>query len=132
MQDGIKNLSINDLFTRLHRALTELFNDASSLVEANNSVKSDNIRTLRSSIIARLANNENIKENENLLKVLDLFVTDKSFIQLVKEDSKEWLEFLEAIEKNLKSIEKDVNPKDRREIERINSSIEKAKSMLRK
>ena len=66
----------------------------------------------------RLNSNEDIEENKTLIKVLDLFVTDKSFLRMIKDDSEEWLEFLDVIEKNLNKVGDNLSGEDKREIEK--------------
>ncbi len=132
MQDGIMNLGIGELFSRLHRALTELVEDAARMVELNSTVTSETVRSIRDRIIKRLSGEDSIEEDEAVLKILDLFVTDRAFIRMVNEDSKDWLEFLEAIEKSLKRAERGMDPRDRLRIERITVAIDKAKLVIRR
>lgn len=132
MIDEIKNTTVVELFSKLHRAISELVSDASKMVELNDSVRMDSVRSIRNDIVKKLNGNENIEENRTLVKILDLFITDKSFIRMIKDDSKEWLEFLDVIEKNLNKIGNDLDGEDRKEIANITKAIDNARKMIRK
>ena len=132
MINELKNLSVGELFSRLHMAISELVSDASKIVELNSSVKMDSIRDIRTDIVKRLNSNEDIEENKTLIKVLDLFVTDKSFLRMIKDDSEEWLEFLDVIEKNLNKVGDNLSGEDKREIEKITHAIDGARKLIRK
>jgi hypothetical protein len=64
--------------------------------------------------------------------MLDLFSKDSAFIEIVRDDADEWLEFLTAIETNLGVIMEDLEGGDREVAERTLKAIEKAKAMIRK
>ncbi len=132
MIDEIKNTTIVELFSKLHRAISELISDASKMVELNDSVKMDSVRNIRNDIVKKLNGNENIEENKTLVKILDLFITDKSFIRMIRDDSKEWLEFLDVIERNMNKIGNDLSGEDRKEIANITKAIDDARKMIRK
>lgn len=131
MDDKVTS-SIGSLFTRLHRGLIALAAEASRLTGMNSSVNAREVRGAREEIIKRLSEGEGIEESRTMLKILDLFSKDSAFIEIVKDDADEWLEFLDAIEKNLGIIMEDLEGGDRKVAERTLEAIEKAKQMIRK
>jgi len=130
--DGRVTSSIESLFARLHRGLLALAAEASKLTGMNSSVNASEVREAREEIIKRLSGGEGIEESRTMLKILDLFSKDSAFIEIVKDDADEWLEFLDAIEKNLGIIVNDLEGEDRKVAERTLEAVEKAKAMIRK
>ncbi len=130
--EGIGRLRIGQLFSKLHNSIRRFSSDASRMVEKNEEVNTDTINELRDSITERLGNNENIDENKALLKTLDLLLTDKAFIRLVRDDAERWLGFLDAIEESLLKVDKDLSAEDRAEIEKAMGMLHGIRHALRK
>ncbi len=132
MDDKITS-SIGGLFSRLHRGLLALSAEASKLTSMNSSVNAHEVREAREEIVKKLSENQGFEETRTLLKVLDLFSKDSAFIELVRDESKEWLEFLDTIEKSLNIMLEDLEGDDREIAERAITAVEAArKSLLRK
>ncbi len=130
--EGIGRLRIGQLFSKLHNSIRRFSSDASRMVEKNDEVNTDTINELRDSITERLGNNENIDENKALLRTLDLLLTDKAFIRLVRDDADRWLGFLDAIEESLLKVDKDLGAEDRAEIEKAMGMLHGIRHALRK
>jgi hypothetical protein len=132
MFDNIRNLSLKDLFQKLHDEITDFIENAERIIEINESIKIDNIRQIRDHITERLNKNEDIEENKLILKILDVFITDKSFIRIMRKDADDWLEFLDALEGNLKKVGKDFTEKDKMELNNVIGIIDNAKKIIRR
>ena len=132
MFDNIRSLSLKELFQKLHDEITDFIENAERIMDINESIKIDNIRQIRDHITERLNKNENIEENKLILKVLDIFITDKSFIRIIRKDADDWLEFLDALESNLKKVGEDFTKKDRMELDNVIGIIDDAKKMIRR
>ena len=100
--------------------------------EQNTFIKGLVFRLVKKHIAERLNKNENIEENKLILKVLDIFITDKSFIRIIRKDADDWLEFLDALESNLKKVGEDFTKKDRMELDNVIGIIDDAKKMIRR
>lgn len=128
--DGKITSTIEGLFSRLHRGLVALSAEASKLTSMNSSVNAREVREAREEIISKLSNNEGFQETRTLLKVLDLFSKDSAFIELVRDESEEWLEFLDTIEKSLDIMLEDLEGDDREIAKRAITAVETARSSL--
>ena len=67
-----------------------------------------------------------------MLKTLDLFLTDKAFIRLIKEDSEEWLSFLDAIEESLVKVDHNLTGEDKQEIDSVLRKLDEVRNLIRK
>ncbi len=130
--EGVRNLRLGELIAKLHTSITEFSKNTSKMVELNESMHTEKINELRDAITKRLSKNENIEENQALLKTLDLFLTDKAFIRLIKEDSEEWLSFLDAIEEGLVKVDHNLTGEDKQEIDSVLRKLDEARSLIRK
>ncbi len=130
--EGLRNLSLNELFTRLHNAISNLSKGIGELSKKNREMSLVDVIELRNHIKKRLEAKEDTLENEKLLKIVELFKEDKNAIELVKIDLDEWLEFLEAmkahIEKNIGGAEKD----EIAELAKMKKEITNLQNVLRK
>lgn len=132
MLDGFKNLSLSALVSRLHDAIVEFIEDIDQLIEENKQMGYDEIKQLRSHIIARLEKREEEADNKKILNLLDLFTTNKAVIELVKEDSEEWINLIEALEKRLDKPESAITEEEKEDLERIKVLTTEIKAMIRK
>lgn len=132
MLDDIRTLSLNNLISRLHDAVVEFVKNVGSIVQENKELAMSDIRDLREHISRKLANNEEVADNKKLLKLLDLFATDKAVLELIKEDAEEWVGMLEAIEERLESRGENITKGERREIDEINRLTSEIKRLARK
>ena len=110
MTGNLSRFSISKLVDMLHEAISKVAMDLDKIVENNNEVSLSEIESLREHIEERLKKGENVNENETILKLIDLFLTDKYVLEFIKGDSNEWLSFIttikEAMEKGqLNTIE---------------------------
>ena len=105
MTSDVRGLSIGDLLSRLHSAILGFVGTLGETLSINSQVSTADIRELREHIRGRLQRNEDITDNQKLLKVLDLFATNKAVLELTREDADEWLRFIEDIERGLSSKE---------------------------
>lgn len=133
MNTDLKIFSLKELFTKLHDNMKTFIADTKNALDRNNDVSFEDIKRMREHITQRLNHGENIEDNEALLKVLNLFTMDKAFLNVTKEESEEWLDFIEAIEASVKDFDKyAATSEERHDIEEINKVLSEAKSLLRK
>lgn len=132
MLDGIRNLSLGNLFGSLHETMLNFVKSLDSLIAENKAITLDDIKTLRGYIKEKLAGNERIDDKQKLLRLLDLFATDRAVIELMKEEAEEWVEMLEAIESSISSQDKELTEQEKDEVEKINQLTAEIKAMIRK
>jgi DNA-directed RNA polymerase beta' subunit len=130
--DGIKGLSLSNLFGSLHEAMLNFVKSLDSLIAENKAITLDDIKTLRGYIKEKLAGNEQIDDKQKLLRMLDLFSTDRAVIELMKEEAEEWVEMLEAIEGNISNQDKELTEQEKEEVEKIHQLTSEIKAMIRK
>ncbi|MCL5122626.1 MAG: hypothetical protein M1279_01485 [Candidatus Marsarchaeota archaeon] len=133
MNTELKLMSLKELFSKLQNDVKAFLSDTRNALERNNEVGFDDIKRVREHITERLNNGESVEDNEEILKVLNLFTMDKAFLQITSEETEGWVEFLNAIEERMNGLDKYATTKEeRRDLEEINDAIAKAKSLLRK
>ena len=130
--DGIKNITLSNLFGSLHEAMLNFVKSLDSLIKENKDISLEDIKTLRDHIKERLQDSEEITDKQKLLKLLDLFSTDRAVVELMKEEAEEWLEMLEAIEDNISNQEGELNAQEKEEIEKIHKLTAEIKAVLRR
>ena len=129
----LKLLSLKELFSKLHNDIKVFLVDTRNAIERNNEVGFDDIKRVREHITERLNNGESVEDNEEILKVLNLFTMDKAFLQITSEETEGWIEFLNAIEESMKDLDKRATTsEERHDLEEINEALVKAKQLLRK
>lgn len=131
MLDGV-NLSIGSLFGKLHEAIVSFVANLNDLVEENREVPLSEIRELREHIKQRLNSNESIDDNQKLMKLLDLFSTDKAVIELVRDEAQDWLDMLEAIENSFPKDRSQLTQGQRDEIRKVEVLTSQVKALIRK
>lgn len=134
MFDDLKHLSLGELFSRLHRAIVDFVDTLDETIEDNRQVGAGDIRELRQHISERLGKNEEIDDNKKLLKVLDLFANNSAIMELVREDADDWLDFIEAIEKQIqeKGDAGKLTKEELADIDKIKEMTSQIKAMIRK
>lgn len=132
MAKDVKEMTLDGLFSKLHGLMANLAKDIDSVLEDNRELGMDSVRQLRDHIKSRLSRNEEIEDNKKLLKLLNLFSEDKAVLEIIKEDSKEWVELLEAIEKSISERGPNLTKSEQNEIKEINRITSEIKSLIRK
>ena len=132
IMDGVKSITLSNLFGSLHEAMLNFAKSLDSLISENKEITLDDIKTLRTHIKERLQGSEAITDKQKLLKLLDLFSTDRAVVELMKEEADEWLEMLEAIEDNISHQDGEMTPQEKEEVEKIHMLTSEIKAVLRK
>lgn len=130
--DGIKSLTLDGLLERLHAALKGFAKDMDEVIGENESVSSDDLSELREHIRQRLDRNEEITDNEKLLKLLNLFATDREVLEIVREDAEEWIALLESIEERIKSSPGKPTQEEESDLAEIRRLSGEIKALIRK
>lgn len=134
MASDATGVSFGSLIERFHRAIVDFVGAIDETIKQDRSVGAHEIRQLRDHIQQRLQNNESPDDNKQLLKVLDLFVSNSAVIELIREDAEDWLRFLDDIEKSIEQKShgeglSDDELKELRDIKRLTGEI---KELMRK
>ncbi len=132
MMDGIKLFSLNDALSKLSNAIRKFAKEISDLSEENKNISLTEIRELRNFAKEKIDEGKDPIENARIINLLNVFVEDKNFIELTKEDADEWVEFLESIESGINKGDIKLNDKEREELKNINELTEKIKELIRK
>lgn len=125
-------LSLGSLFDKLHSLMVNLVKDVDSVIEDNREVSMDRIKELRDHINHKLSRNEEIHDNQRLLKVLNLFSEDRAVLEIIREDADEWVDLLNAIERNISDSGVSLTKREQEEIKEINRLTSEIKSLIRK
>ena len=132
MANDIKSMSLDGLFNRLHSLMVNLVKDIDSVIEDNRDVGMESVRELRDHISYKLSRNEEIQDNQKILKLLNLFSEDKAVIEIIREDAEEWVELLDAIEGNIRGSGVSLTKREQDEIKEIERLTSEIKGMIRK
>ena len=127
---GMKML---DLFRRLNAVIRDFANEVKEVVDRHEvTAPSAEIKELINSIKSRRVIDEKDKhENEEILKFLNQLSEDKRIFYLIKAESGEWIELLDAIEKRLE-MDKDTLTKEELDTyEKIRETTKELKDYLR-
>jgi superfamily I DNA/RNA helicase len=130
--EGIKLSSLNEALGKLSGAIRSFVKDISDLSEENKNVSLTEIRELRNFAKAKIDEGADPVENARIINLLNVFVEDKNFIELTKEDAEEWVSFLEAIEAGISKGEVRLSSSEAKELEDIKELTEKIKGLIRK
>ncbi|MCL5102358.1 MAG: hypothetical protein M1544_03315 [Candidatus Marsarchaeota archaeon] len=130
--EGIKLMSLGEVLSKLSDAIKSFVKDVRDLSEDNESVSLTEIRELRNFAREKIDEGVDPLENTRIINLLNVFVEDKNFIELTKEDADEWLEFLEAIEAGIRKGDISLTEKEEKELKDIERLTEKIKSLIRK
>ncbi len=128
--DGMDE-KLGNLFDKLHSLMKSLAKDIEEVIEENREISTSSVRELRDKISERLGRNEEIEDNKKLLRLLNLFAMDKAVMEILKEDSDEWIALLNDIEENLSSNGK-LTQKERKEIKEIRHLTSEIKMIIRR
>jgi hypothetical protein len=128
MRSNLGSLSLGNLMEMLHNAITKAAHELERIVEVNSSEGVSEVEELRDHIEGRLKNETepDTKYDKETLKIIDLFLTDKYVLEFIKEDSEEWIDFINAIKGAGGSA--GMGRKDR---EKLENAVEKLETILR-
>lgn len=129
--EGLKKLSLNELFTRLHESVSNLAKNIGQITDRNREMSLVDIIELRNHIKRKLDAKQEVAENEKVLKLIELFKENKNAMELIKTDMEEWLAFLEAIKFHLEHV-KDLGEDESKELQKIKKEITQLQVVLRK
>ncbi len=130
--EGIKLSSLNEVLGKLSSAIRSFVKDISDLSEENKNVSLTEIRELRNFAKDKIDEGKDPVENARIINLLNVFVEDKNFIELTKEDAEEWVSFLETIESSISKGYIMLNSKEEKELKDIKELTEQIKSLIRK
>ena len=131
MREELSKISLSRLFSILTDSMTRMVEGLKGLVKRNEIVDDNTVRELREHIKNRLAVGEEKVDNQNILKLLDLFSENKEVIEFIKEEAEEWLDLVEAIEKHIESGDKVLSEKEQEEVKELKELTDKIKHTLR-
>ena len=132
MAEMLSKLRLGELFQKLKAGLEYLVKESKNMSEANRSVAMSDVGAIRNHIMKKINRREDVKENQEILKVLELFSDDRIFIDVIREESEEWLKFLDSIEKSVKGLDSaDATPQEKKEVNDIIKRIESVRGMIR-
>lgn len=126
-----EDLSLNDLILKLHKAIAEVVETIDMLITHNKAISHDEINELRTVIKKRINNGEDIKDNEKILNLLELFSSNKSILELIGEDVDEWMNFIDLIENNLNSKKPNLSIEEQLSLEKIKKANLELKKIFR-
>lgn len=130
--EGIKLSSLNEVLGKLSSAIRSFVKDISDLSEENKNISLTEIRELRNFAKDKIDEGKDPIENARIINLLNVFVEDKNFIELTKEDAEEWVSFLETIESSISKGDIMLNSKEEKELKDIKELTEQIKSLIRK
>ena len=131
MREELSKISLSRLFSILTDSMTRMVEGLRGLMKRNEIVDDSTVRELREHIKSRLAIGEERVDNQNILKLLDLFSENKEVIEFIKEEAEEWLELVEAIEKHIESGDRTLSEKEQEEVRELKELTDKIKHTLR-
>jgi hypothetical protein len=131
MREELSKISLSRLFSILTDSMTRMVEGLKGLVKRNEIVDDSTVRELREHIKNRLAIGEERVDNQNILKLLDLFSENKEVIEFIKEEAEEWLDLVEAIEKHIESGDRTLSEKEQEEVRELKELTDKIKHTLR-
>lgn len=123
--EQLKKLSLNELIAALQEQIVSFSRGLDKLIDKNKEFSTKEIDQLRDHIKSRLEAGIEKTENEELLKLVNLFGDDKRALGLMRKDVDEWLEFLEAVEAHINSGSKSA------ETEQLRRDLAKLRMELR-
>jgi hypothetical protein len=132
MVNDMSSMTLGTLFDRLHGLMVNLVKDIDSVIEDNKDVGMDSVRDLREHITARLSRREEIEDNQKILKLLNLFSEDSAALEIIREDSEEWIELLDAIGDSIGKGKATLTPNEQDEIKKIRMLTSEIKQLIRK
>ncbi len=131
LEKGLKSYTISNLLGMLHNAILSLSKATKELIDKNSEISIYDIRMLRDHITQRLNANEDIEDNEKLLKLLNLIATDREALELIKDETEDWSKLLEAIEESLVRRQEGLSKEEKMEIEDIIKLTRDVKGLIR-
>ena len=86
MAEMLSKLKLGELFQKLKIGLEDLVKESKNMSETNRSIAMSDIGAIRNRIVKKIGRKEDVKENQEILKVLDLFSDDRIFIDVIREE----------------------------------------------
>ncbi len=130
--EGVRLLSLGAVLEKLGNAIRSFVRDISELSDENKGVSLTEIKELRNFAKNKISEGIDPIENARIINLLNIFVEDKNFIELTKEDTDEWLEFLESIESGIKRGDVSLTEKEQEELKDIERLTSDIKALIRK
>lgn len=134
MANITSSMRVLDLFRKLNVAIRNFAEDVSEVAGKHEAeAPSAEIKSLMESLKAKHAVDEKDKlENVEMLRLLGKLLEDKRIFSMIEVETKEWFEFLDAIEKRLEMGKDTLTEEELETYEEIKSMTEKMKDFLRK
>ncbi|MEM0201460.1 MAG: hypothetical protein QXD23_03580 [Candidatus Micrarchaeaceae archaeon] len=129
---SIKNLSLSELIKKLYDSIKTFSSNMEKITEMNKKVSHSDIIELKEHVINKLNKGEEVEDNKKLIDLLNILSKDQSIIQIIKDEADEWINLLNAIEKNIKSGDRELTETEQKEIKQIESMTISMKEFLRK
>jgi len=127
-----EDLSLSDLILKLHKAIAEVVETIDVLINHNKAINYEEITELRTLIKKRISSGEDIKNDEKILHLLELFSSNKSILELIGEDVDEWMNFIDLIEKNLNNKKLNLSIEEQLSLEKIKKTNFELKKIFRR
>jgi hypothetical protein len=128
--DDIRDISLNELVRRLHESISGFVAGMENVISMNRQPQTDEISELRDHIVERLRGGEQITDNRKVIGLLDLLSRDQAVLELVRDDAKDWLEIVEAIEGHMLS-KKPLTGTEQKEVRQIKRMAGELKALIR-
>ncbi len=134
MRNDLLSLSFSDLFKRLSsmlRSFTQNIEEVVSLHEQQ--APEERIRELMNHIKERASTDaKEADENREILNMLKQLSEDKQIFSLIKIESSEWIELLDALEKRLEEHKGTYDAEEMKLYKEIKDTSNELKALVRK
>lgn len=128
--EDIRELGVNELVKRLHESMSGFVVGMESVVGMNREAPPSEIAELRGHVAERLKRGEEITDNRRLISLLSLLSKDQAVLELIKDDAKEWLDVIDAVEKQMAS-RKSLSAAEAGEVKKIRKMSADLKTLIR-
>jgi CO dehydrogenase nickel-insertion accessory protein CooC1 len=127
------NQTLSGLFRMLGASLRNFARSLNTIIKIHESETPEiEVKELIERIKIKIATNEKEKEeNKEMLKVLNQLASDKKVFKLMKIESEEWIEFLDAIEARSEMGKSDLTEEEAEIYDSIKRTAAEIKSSLR-
>ncbi len=128
--DDIREISVNELVRRLHESVSGFLAGMENVISMNKQPPIEEISDLRDRITERLKGGDEITDNRKVISLLDLLSRDQAVLGLVRDDAKDWLEIIEAIEHHMLS-KASITPAEQKQVKQIRRMAAELKTLIR-
>ncbi|MGC8538711.1 MAG: hypothetical protein ACP5MK_02475 [Candidatus Micrarchaeia archaeon] len=134
MRNDFLSLSFSDLFRRLSSMLRSFTQNIEEVVNLHEQeVPEEKIRELMNHIKERATTDaKEADENKAILSMLKQLVEDKQIFSLIKIESSEWIELLDALEKRLEEHKGMYDAEEMKLYKEIKNTSNELKALVRK